>query len=68
MQWNQSTIYEQRVRFILEVQQRMFSFAESCGHYCISRTAGYLWWKRFLAEGFEGPHDRSHRPTPGKRP
>ena len=54
MQWNQSTMYEQRVRFILEVQQRTFSFAESCRRYGISRTAGYLWWKRFLAEGFEG--------------
>ena len=30
MDWNQSTMYEQRVRFILEVQQRTFSFAESC--------------------------------------
>ena len=30
MQWNQSTMYEQRVRFILEVQQGTFSFAESC--------------------------------------
>ena len=40
MQWNQSTMYEQRVRFILEVQQRTFSFAESCRRYGISRTAG----------------------------
>ena len=30
MQWNQSTMYEQRVRFILEVQQGTFSVAESC--------------------------------------
>ena len=29
MQWNQSTMYEQRVRFILEVQQGTFSFAEA---------------------------------------
>ena len=62
MDWNQSTMYEQRVRFILEVQQRTFSFAESCRRYGISRTAGYTWWTWFLAEGFEGLHDRSHRP------
>ena len=62
MDWHQSTMYEQRVRFILEVQQRTFSFAESCRRYGISRTAGYTWWNRFLAEGFEGLHDRSHRP------
>ena len=63
MQWNQSTMYEQRVRFILEVQQRTFSFAESCRRYGISRTAGYLWWKRSPAEGFEELHDRSHAIT-----
>ena len=51
MDWNQSTMYEQRVRFILEVQQRTFSFAESCRRYGISRTAGYRWWSRFLAKG-----------------
>ena len=62
MDWNQSTMYEQRVRFILEVQQRTFSFAESCRRYSISRAAGYKWWTRFLAEEFEGLHDRSHRP------
>ena len=62
MDWNQSTMYEQRVRFILEVQQHTFSFAESCRRYSISRAAGYKWWTRFLAEGFEGLHDRSHRP------
>ena len=62
MDWNQATMYEQRVRFILEVQQRTFSFAESCRRYSISRAAGYKWWTRFLAEGFEGLHDRSHRP------
>ena len=38
MDWNQSTMYEQRVRFILEVQQRTFSFAESCRRYSISRA------------------------------
>ena len=38
MDWNQSTMYEQRVRFILEVQQRTFSFSESCRRYSINRA------------------------------
>ena len=63
MDWNQSTMYEQRVRFILEVQQRTFSFAESCRRYSISRAAGYTWWNRFLVEGFEGLHDVLKRRT-----
>jgi putative transposase len=62
MAWNGSTVYEQRVRFVLEVQQGTFSFADSCRRYNISRTAGYTWWNRFLEEGFEGLYDRSHRP------
>ncbi len=62
MHWNRSTMYEQRVRFILEVQQETFSFAESCRRYGISRTAGYTWRNRFLVGGFEGLHERSHRP------
>lgn len=62
MAWNESTVYEQRVRFVLEVQQETFSFAESCRRYDISRTAGYTWWNRYVEEGFEGLHDRSHRP------
>ena len=62
MAWNESTVYEQRVRFVLEVQQETFSFAESCRRYNISRTAGYTWWNRYVEEGFEGLHDRSHRP------
>jgi Helix-turn-helix domain len=54
MAWNESTMYEQRVRFVLEVQQATFSFAESCRRYNISRTAGYTWWDRFRKSGFEG--------------
>ena len=62
MTWNESTVYEQRVRFILEVQQDTFSFTESCRRFNISRTAGYTWLSRFRTEGFEGLRDRSHRP------
>ena len=54
MDWNQSTMYEQRVRFILEVQQRTFSFAESCRRYSISRAAGYKWWTTVPRGGIRG--------------
>ena len=62
MQWNQTTVYEERVRFVLEVQQQTFSFAESCRRYGVSRTTGYTWWNRYQDEGLEGLRDRSHRP------
>ena len=60
MTWNESTVYEQRVRFVLEVQQGTFSFSESCRRFDISRTAGYTWWSRFRTEGLEGLRSRSH--------
>ena len=62
MPWNESTVYDQRVRFVLEVEQKTFSFAESCRRYGISRTAGYRWWNRYQELGLEALHDRSHRP------
>ena len=48
MDWNQSTMYEQRVRFILEIQQRTFSFAESCNlvHSSIWRSRS---WRTFVS-------------------
>lgn len=54
MPWNESTVYEQRVRFVLEVEQKTFSFSESCKRYGVSRTAGYRWWNRHQALGLEG--------------
>ena len=62
MTWNASTVYEQRVRFVLEVQQASFSFKRSCERYGISRTTGYEWWGRFQQGGLEALQDRSHRP------
>jgi len=62
MHWNPSTVRDQRIRFVLEVQQRRRSFAESCRRFNISRTAGYTWWNRFLEGGLEALEDRSHRP------
>jgi len=62
MPWNESTVYEQRVRFVLEVDQGTFSFSESCKRYGISRTAGYKWWHRYQELGLEGLHDQSRRP------
>ena len=46
MQWNQSTMYEQRVRFILEVQQGTFSYGariKGCG---VPWKGTYSWWVR----------------------
>ena len=62
MPWDESTVYEQKVRFVLEVEQQTFSFRESCRRYGISRTAGYRTWNRYQESGLEGLRERSHRP------
>ena len=43
MDWNQSIMHEQRVRFILEVQQRTFSFGVRRRS---AQDRGIPWWTR----------------------
>ena len=56
MDWNQSTMYEQRVRFILEVPTHVRSFAaESCRRYGISQnrldTRGWIDFSGWASRG-----------------
>jgi transposase InsO family protein len=53
---------EQRVRFVLMVQDDLESFASVCGRFGISRKTGYKWWHRFESDGLAGLEERSHRP------
>src|SRR5512134_300724 len=50
-----------RVQFIADYQRGLFSFAELCRRYGISRKTGYKWIDRFEREGSGGLMDRSHR-------
>ena len=63
MTWNSSTVYEQRVCFVLEVLEDHFSFSHLCERYHISRTTGYTWMDRYQQGGLEALRDRSNRPT-----
>jgi transposase InsO family protein len=62
MAWKEVIPMEQRVRFVLMVQDDLKSFAEACRDFEISRTTGYKWWKRFKREGFFALGERSRRP------
>jgi transposase InsO family protein len=53
---------DERARFAIEAEHSVFSFAELCRRYHISRPTGYLWLERFRAERFNGLRDRPHRP------
>ncbi len=62
MPWLETDPVTQRERFILEAQAGLFSHAELCRRYGISRQNGYKWLNRYELEGPSGLRDRSHRP------
>ena len=53
---------EQRTRFALDYVDGLYSTAELCARYNISRKTGYKWIRRYEEEGLEGLADRSRRP------
>jgi transposase InsO family protein len=62
MPWKHVMPNEQRVRFVLMVQDKIRDFATACRQFEISRKTGYKWWHRFRGEGLEGLEERSSRP------
>jgi len=62
MPWMETDPVTQRKRFVLETQGGLFSHAELCRRYGVSRKAGYKWLERYELEGPDGLLDRSHRP------
>lgn len=53
---------EERIRFVLAVEQREYPIAELCRQYGISRKTGYKWIRRYQADGLDGMRERSRRP------
>ncbi len=62
MAWKMVLPMEERIRFILAVEQREYSIAELCRQYGISRKTGYKWIARYRADGLEGMRERRRRP------
>ncbi len=63
MPWETGTVEESRARFVLEVEDSVFSFSELCRRYGIARKTGYKWVERYRTHGLEGLGDQSHRPN-----
>ena len=51
MPWKTERVMDQRVAFVLRAEQGDESLAKLCREYEISRPTGYLWLKRYRAEG-----------------
>ncbi len=63
MPWQETSVLEERVRFVVEALQKKESMTSLCGRYGISRKTGYKWVKRGRSEGgLSGLREESRRP------
>ncbi len=62
MPWLETSPVDQRERFIRDHQLGLYTLAELCARYDISRKTGYKWLARFDEAGRRGLQDRSRAP------
>jgi putative transposase len=62
MGWTETCAVEERMRFVLAVQEHEESFAAVCRQFGVSRRVGYKWLARFEEEGAAGLFDRPRVP------
>src|SRR5574337_708745 len=62
MPWLETSPVDERERFIADDRRRLYTRAELCARYGISRKTGYKWLGRFAEDGRWGLQDRSHAP------
>ena len=62
MPWLETAPMPQREQFIADHHRSLYSMAELCARYGVSRKTGYQWLARYAAEGPPGLRDRSHAP------
>jgi transposase InsO family protein len=62
MPWRESSVVEERLRFVVAASRKERRFSELCGEFGISRQTGYVWMKRYAAGGSSQVVDRSRRP------
>jgi transposase InsO family protein len=62
MGWRESSVLEERLRFVVLASRRERSLTELCREFGVSRQTGYVWLKRYQAGGAREVLDRSRRP------
>lgn len=62
MPWKETSAMEERVRFVTLHQEGLYSMAELCARFGISRPTGYKWIERFAHGGVEGLQEASRAP------
>jgi len=62
MGWKETSVVEERFRFIQDHQSGDWSLSELCRQYGVSRKTGYKWLERYEGQGLEGLQDQSRAP------
>lgn len=62
MPWKETDAMNERVKFVLDYQEGLYSMTEICERFGISRKTGYKWIRRYEEKGFEGLNERSRAP------
>ena len=53
---------DERTRFVLEHERKMYTMTELCEIYDIARETGYYWLRRYQQGGLEALQDRDRAP------
>lgn len=62
MPWKETCAMEERLKFVMEIKEGVYSKAELCRIYGISRPTGDKWLARYAVSGLEGVRDLSRAP------
>jgi putative transposase len=62
MPWKTVRPMDEKIRFISDYLNRVFTFTELCDRYHISRKTGYKWVHRYEEDGAAGLEDRARSP------
>lgn len=63
MCWRESSVVEERVRFVVAASRQERTIKDLCAEFGISRQTGHVWLKRYRAAGSKALEDRSRRPV-----
>ena len=62
MPWRESSVVEERLRFVVQAGQGEKAISDLCREFGISRQTGHTWLQRYQAGGARQLRDRSRRP------
>lgn len=62
MPWRASSVMDERMRFVLEVERGEHAMSELCRIYDVSRETGYVWLRRYHEGGVEALRDLGRGP------